>query len=78
MLFLSDVEEIILMNGRSWSLSLKFENHDTVIMPSRKEVDFWMRSNDPKPVIFSFEGLYSSALIQIPNADCLVLSNRQY
>ncbi len=55
MLFLGDVEEIILMNGRSWSLSLQLENHDTVVMPSREEIDFWMSRNDPKPVILSFE-----------------------
>jgi len=63
------------MNGRRWALALELENHDTIIVTSSEQVDLRMRCYDPETIVFSLERLDRSALVQVPDADCLVLAN---
>ena len=78
MLFFSNVEELILVYRRCRPLSLEFEHHNTIIVARCEEIDFWMRCNNPESVVFALEGLYGSTLVQIPDANCFVLSDREY
>jgi hypothetical protein len=49
-LLLGDVEEVVLVDGRSRPLALKLEDHDTVVVTGGEQVDLGMRSNNPEPV----------------------------
>ena len=75
MLVLCDVEEVVLVDGRSRSLALKLEDHDTIVVTGSEEVDLWMSGNDPEAVVLALERLDRSAFVQIPDAQSLVLAD---
>jgi hypothetical protein len=55
MLLLRDVEQLILVNSRSWSFPLKLEYHNTIVVTSSEQVDLRVSGNDPEAVIFALE-----------------------
>lgn len=77
MLLLGDVEQGVLVDGHCRPLALQFENHDTVIVTCSKKVDLWVCSNDPEAVVFALEALYAGSLVQVPNPDGFILTDRQ-
>jgi hypothetical protein len=46
-------------------------------MASGKKINFGVGSNNPETVILALEGVDSSALVQVPDPDGLVLARRQ-
>ncbi|KAI6755905.1 hypothetical protein HG531_005011 [Fusarium graminearum] len=76
-LLLSDVEEKVLVHSRSRAFSLQLEDHNTVIVTSSKKIDLGMGCNNPEAVVLSLERLDSGSLVQVPDANSLVLSSGQ-
>ena len=37
-----------------------------------------MCCNNPEPIVLSFEGLYGSALVEIPDSNSLIFAYREY
>ena len=67
------------MKGIRWAFSLEFEDDQTVVMSSRKEVELRMRCKDPEAVMLSPERLHRRVrrvLRQVPNANRLVVNAR--
>ena len=77
MFILGNVEEGVLVKIGSWSFSFQLEDHDSVVVAGRKQVDLGVSSNDPEPIVFSLEALHACSLVQVPHADGFVFSNRQ-
>ena len=78
MLFLGNVEQLVLIYCRRGSLSFQFEHHDTVVVAGGEKVYFRMRSNDPESIILPLKRLDGCALVEIPYSNCLVFTDRQY
>lgn len=52
-----DEEEVVLVESRCWSLSLKLEDHNSIVVTRSEEVDLWMSRNHPESIILPFERL---------------------
>ena len=42
-----------------------------------EQIDFRVRRDDPEPVRFALERVHRGALVQVPDADRLVLADRK-
>lgn len=47
-------------------------------MAGCKEIDFGMRSDDPKSVIVTLKGLDGGSFVKVPDPNSLVFANREY
>lgn len=74
LLLVYEIELSVLRHGRCGTFTLELEDHHAIIMARGKEVNLGVRSDDPEPIILSFERLDASPLVQIPNPDCFVLA----
>lgn len=54
-LFLCDVEELVLVDSRGRTLTLELEHHDTGVVTSSEQIDLWMSSNNPEAVQIALE-----------------------
>ena len=77
MLLLGDVEQLVLVHGGCWTLTLELEDHHTSIVTRSKQVHVRVGSNDPESVLVAFEGLHRCAFVQVPHTNCLVLADRE-
>ena len=56
------------------ALALKLEHQHAAVMSCGKQVDLWVRSQDPEALVLAAEGLQSSATRHVPDADGAVLT----
>ena len=78
MLLLGNVKKLVLINSRSWALPFELKNHHTIVVTRGEQVDFGVSCDNPKTVVFSFKGLNSCALVQVPYTYSLIFSAREY
>lgn len=54
-LLLCDVEQLVLIDGGSRSLSFELENHNPIVVPSCEQIDLRVGCNDPESIILPLE-----------------------
>lgn len=70
----TDIVERVLVKRKSGPFTLEFEDDETVVMTSSEEVELWVNSENPEPIVFPSKGLNSGAFRHIPDPDSFVLA----
>lgn len=77
MFLLCNIEKLVLVKSMCRAFPFQFKYHHTSIVTRCEKINLWVGGYDPESVQVAFERLYRSALIEVPNTDGLIFTDRE-